>query len=254
MTTVALEHPTPFEEHRQDLVRVYVWELPVRATHWLIFLSIMVLSVTGIYIGNPFIIVAGPARDHFVMGWMRTIHAYSAIVFTLSVLSRVVWMFVGNRYARWDKFIPASRKHRRGLWGTFRFYIFSLRKPPGFVAHNPLAGLAYLAVFGLYFLMIATGFAMYSGKASVGSPMQWFEFLVPLVGGLQTARLLHHITMWLLLGFMVHHVYSGILMSNVEANGTMESIFSGFKFVPREDLVESEHHLIDHQEVPDAKP
>jgi Ni/Fe-hydrogenase 1 B-type cytochrome subunit len=254
MTTEALEHPTPFEEHRQDLVRIYVWQTPVRVTHWLIVLSIVVSSVTGIYIGNPFITVAGPARDHFVMGWIRTIHSYSAIVFTLSVLSRVVWMFMGNNYARWDKFIPVSRKRLRGLWGTFRFYIFNLRKPPGFVAHNPLAGLAYFAVFGLYFLMMATGFAMYAGKAPIGSPMRLFGFLVPLLGGLQTARLLHHIIMWLLLGFMVHHVYSGIYMSNVEANATMESIFSGFKFVPREDLVHSGYRFIDRQEVPDAKP
>jgi Ni/Fe-hydrogenase 1 B-type cytochrome subunit len=39
--------------------------------------------------------------------------------------------------------------------------------------------------------------------------------------------------MWLLLGFAVHHVYSAVLMSTVEANATMESIFSGYKFVRR---------------------
>lgn len=253
MTTMTLDQPTPSREHRQDLVRVYVWELPVRVTHWLIFLSIMVQAVTGIYIGHPFIIVAGAARDHFVMGWMRTIHSYTAIVFTLSVLSRLAWMFMGNRYARWDKFIPVSRKRRLGLWGTFRWYVFNLRKPPGFVGHNPLAGLTYVAVFGLYLLMIATGLAMYSGKAPIGSPMRLFGFLVPLLGGLQSARLLHHITMWLLLGFMVHHVYSGVLMSITESNATMESIFSGTKFVPREDLVYSGYRFIDRQEVPDAK-
>jgi Ni/Fe-hydrogenase 1 B-type cytochrome subunit len=254
MTTVALDQPTPYAEHRQDLVRVYVWELPVRVTHWLIFLSIMVLSVTGIYIGHPFIIVAGAARDHFVMGWMRTIHTYTAIVFTLSVLSRIAWMFMGNRYSRWSEFIPVARKRWGGLWGTFRWYVFTRRNPPPFVGHNPLAGLTYVAVFGLYLLMMATGFAMYSGKAPIGSPMRLFGFLVPLLGGLQSARLLHHIIMWLLLGFMVHHVYSGVLMSIAESNATMESIFSGTKFVPREDLVYSDHRLMDRQEVPDAKP
>jgi Ni/Fe-hydrogenase 1 B-type cytochrome subunit len=86
--------------------------------------------------------------------------------------------------------------------------------------------------------MIATGFALYSASARVGSPMRLFQFLVPLFGGLQPARWIHHVVMWLLLGFMVHHVYSGILMSQVEANGTMESIFSGYKFVPRQDVTE----------------
>ena len=43
------------------IVRVYVWEVPVRVTHWLIALSIIVLSVTGLYIGRPFMTVPGPA-------------------------------------------------------------------------------------------------------------------------------------------------------------------------------------------------
>ena len=43
--------------------------------------------------------------------------------------------------------------------------------------------------------------------------------------------------MWGIWAFFVHHVYSAILMSQVEATGTVESIFSGHKFVPREDIV-----------------
>jgi Ni/Fe-hydrogenase 1 B-type cytochrome subunit len=50
--------------------------------------------------------------------------------------------------------------------------------------------------------------------------------------------------MWLLLGFAVHHVYSSVLMSTVEANATVESIFSGNKFVPEEDLTFSGYRFI----------
>ena len=45
------------------LVCTYVWQIPVRITHWLIALSIVVLSVTGLYIGHPFMTVAGEARQ-----------------------------------------------------------------------------------------------------------------------------------------------------------------------------------------------
>ena len=54
----------PIEPHpaeHSDLVRVYVWEWPVRLTHWAIVLSIAVLAVTGITIGYPLLIVRGPA-------------------------------------------------------------------------------------------------------------------------------------------------------------------------------------------------
>lgn len=36
-----------------DLVRLYVWEWPVRLTHWLIVISIFFLSWTGIYMDIP---------------------------------------------------------------------------------------------------------------------------------------------------------------------------------------------------------
>jgi Ni/Fe-hydrogenase 1 B-type cytochrome subunit len=220
----------------RDLVRVYVWEWPVRVTHWLVAGSIAVLGVTGFYIGQPFIIVPGPAREHFVMGTMKVVHGWAAAVFTTAVLARIGWMFAGNRYARWDKFVPVRSRRLRGLLQSLEFYLFLLRKPPGFIGHNPLAGLTYTAVFGLYLLAIATGLALYGASAHVDSPLRACAALAPWLGGLQTARWIHHVVMWLLLGFAVHHVYSSVLMSQVEANATVESIFSGWKFVPREDL------------------
>jgi Ni/Fe-hydrogenase 1 B-type cytochrome subunit len=232
---------------RSGIVRVYVWEAPVRITHWLIALSIVVLSATGLYIGHPFISVSGPAGQRFVMGWAKVIHGYAAYVFMTAVLVRMIWMFTGNKYAHWDKFIPVHPTRRRGLWPTTRFYLFGLRKPPGFVGHNPLAGLAYVLVFGLYFMAIATGLVMRGTSAGVDSPLRWFADWAPLFGGLQTARWIHHVVMWLLLGFAVHHVYSSVLMSTIEANATMESIFSGYKFVPREDLEFSGYRFIDRK-------
>jgi len=223
-------------DERPSLERVYVWQVPVRLTHWLIVLAIVVLAATGIYIGRPFLVVPGEARYRFVMGTMKAVHFYAAIVFVLSVLARVLWMFLGNWYARWESFIPVTARRRLGLWRTFEFYVFALRKPPGFIAHNPLAGLAYTAVFFLYFVMIGTGLALYTVDANIASPLRVFSFLLPLFGGPQGARWIHHVVMWLLLGFAVHHVYSGILMSQIEQNATVESIFSGYKFINREIL------------------
>ena len=164
-------------------------------------------------------------------------------------------MFLGNTYARWDKFLPVGRRRRQGIVGTVKFYLFALRKPPGFVGHNPLAGMAYAIVFGLYAVMAATGLAMYSVSAGVHSPFRFFEFLVPLCGGLQSAHWIHHVVMWLILGFAVHHVYSAIYMSQVEANATVESIFSGYKFVPHEDVVYSGYRFVSRDEsLPDPLP
>ncbi|OFW05184.1 MAG: Ni/Fe-hydrogenase, b-type cytochrome subunit [Acidobacteria bacterium RIFCSPLOWO2_02_FULL_68_18] len=229
------------------LVRVYVWEVPVRVTHWLIVLSIAVLSVTGFYIGYPFVTVSGPAGRHFVMGWTKVIHMWAAWVFLGAVFVRIIWMFTGNKYAHWDKFIPVHRSRLRGCWPTIKFYLFALRKPPGFVGHNPVAGATYVLVFGLYFVAIATGLVLRGASAEVESPLRWFASWAPLFGGLQIARWIHHALLWLLVGFAVHHVYSSVLMSTIEANGTIESIFSGYKFVPPEDLQYSGYRFIDRK-------
>jgi Ni/Fe-hydrogenase 1 B-type cytochrome subunit len=215
--------------------RVRVWSWPVRITHWLIFLSVLVLSVTGIYLGRPFLIVSGPARDHFVMGTMKVIHFYAAIVFSVSVLARIAWMFARDRYANWRNFIPTTRKRLQHAIDTFLFYVMLRKRPPPTVGHNALAGLTYVFVFALYLLMIATGLAIYGADAHVSSVMHWFGSWAPLFGGLARARWIHHIAMWLLLGFVVHHVFSAMLMSAFEKTGTVDSIFSGYKFVDHEE-------------------
>ena len=227
-----------------NLVRVYVWEWPVRLTHWLIVVSLFILSVTGIYIGRPFLIVSGEARALFVMGTMKAIHSSAAIVFMLAVFSRIVWMFIGNSYSRWDKFLPVPKRRRLGILPTTKFYLFGLRKPPGFIGHNPLAGMAYTLVFVLYLTMIGTGLGLRAVSAGVHSPFRAFAFLLPLFGGPQSARWIHHVVMWLLWGFVAHHVYSAILMSQIEGNATMESIFSGYKFVQRDDVIYSGYRFL----------
>ncbi|HEU5055849.1 MAG TPA: Ni/Fe-hydrogenase, b-type cytochrome subunit [Kofleriaceae bacterium] len=223
----------------EPTVRVYVWDLVVRLTHWTIALSIVGLALTGFYIGNPFLGTSGAAGDHFVMGWARIIHFYTSIAFGLAVFARIVWMFVGPPQASWRQLIPTTRQRWRDLFGTLAFYALLRDRPPPARGHNALAGAAYLVVFGLYLLLILTGVALYSASAHVDSYMRWFGFLVDLFGGAQTARYLHHVTMWIVIIFVAQHVYSSLLTSRVEKNGTIDSIFSGYKFLPPEEAEET---------------
>lgn len=217
---------TPVRPLGVSLERLYVWELPVRLVHWLLFLSIVILAATGYYLGNPFF------SGRLVMARVREVHLYTSIVFTLAVLVRVYWAFAGNRYARWSELIPVSAERLRNLWKSTRFYTFLSREPVEYPGHNGLAGLTYALIFGVYFVMIATGFALYQVYAPVGSPMRNFGFLIPFFGGLQIAHLIHHIGMWVILIFVVAHLYFVVLYSTVERMGIFDSILSGFKFVP----------------------
>jgi Ni/Fe-hydrogenase 1 B-type cytochrome subunit len=217
-------------EYTPTLVRVRVWDLPTRYTHWLIALSIFVLVPTGLYIGRPF----GPGT--FLMGWVKRVHFWAATVFTLAVLARIVWMFIGNRYARWNELLPVTKRRIVGVFKTIFFYTLIFRKPPTSLGHNPLAGASYLAVFGMYLAMIASGLALYA--PSTISPLHAFTALLPILGGAASARYIHHVVMWLLVIFVLAHMATALLTSLVEGNGEFDSIFSGYKELTPDELRE----------------
>jgi len=207
----------------------YVWELPVRVTHWVNMLAILTLSVTGIYIGSPKTLALTPSA--YVMGWIRFVHFVAGYTFAISVASRIYWAFRGDRYASWQEFMPfLTADGRRNMWRTFRYYTFMSREVPHAVGHNALAGATYLLVFILYLVMVATGFALYGEHAPGGVIRALTGWLTVLFTN-QGLRQTHHLTMWLLIGFVIHHVYSAWLMDAKEKGGVISGIFGGYKQV-----------------------
>ena len=146
---------------KDGLYEKYVWEVPVRVTHWVNFLAIIILSVTGIFIGTAKTVAQEPSQ--FVMGWVRFVHFTAAYAFSVSVLSRIYWMFMGNRYASWREFSPfLSATGRHNMLETLKYYTFIGKKAPHPVGHNALAGTAYSAVILLYLVMDVGGFRAWS--------------------------------------------------------------------------------------------
>jgi Ni/Fe-hydrogenase 1 B-type cytochrome subunit len=220
-------------EVASDNSAIYVWDRVVRLTHWLIAGSIVVLAATGWYIGRPFVTTTLNAEP-FVTGTMRIIHFYAAIVFTLAVISRVIWAFISPLpYARWYELIPVHAHRLKAIWDTFLFYAFIKRKPPAIVGHNPLAGAAYAGMYVVYAVIILTGLGIFGSESGPDSWMHHFAFLAGWFGGLQMSRWYHHWSMWVVLVFVVVHLYTAILTARLEKNGTIDSIFSGFKFLPK---------------------
>ncbi len=216
-----------------ELVRSYVWELPVRITQWTTFLAIVVLSATGYYIHDPYFIV--PPRAAFVMGTARFIHVTAGFVLLMSFLVRVYWFFAGNRCARLSAFIPTRRRQWRQMGQMFRYYSFLRWRPVVRVGHNPLAGITYMGILVLILVSVFTGFVLFSGTAQTG-------FLKAVFGwagaafGIQRIRLVHFLLMYVFIAFAIHHVYSAVLVSIEERNGLLESIVTGYKYFPVAEL------------------
>jgi Ni/Fe-hydrogenase 1 B-type cytochrome subunit len=209
------------------LKRVYVWEFPVRLTHWVNFLSILLLSFTGYYIGNPFIHAI--SETEYIMGWMRFLHFVSAYAFTVSFFIRIYWLIAGNEYASWRSYNPFSIQKIKELIELSKYYLFLRKEPPHISPGHSACGIyAYLGLFIIFIIQILTGFALYS-QSHVGGLWKVLGGWVLLITGEGYIRLIHHIIMWLILVFAIGHVYIGWFLDRQERNGLMSSIFSGFK-------------------------
>jgi hydrogenase maturation protease len=117
---------------------IYLWGWPIRAMHWAAAASIVVLVVTGFYIGAPYFVTSGEASAHFLMGWMRFLHFAAAGVFVATAIVRVYWLFAGNQFERWRALFPVKRKDWVNFFKQLKFYL--LIKPeqgPHYLGHNP---------------------------------------------------------------------------------------------------------------------
>jgi len=199
--------------HSSKLFPVYVWQAPVRIWHWLMAGAMVVLGITGYLIGTPMSSVGGEASDHFFFGYIRFAHFAAAYVFAVTFLLRVIWAFVGNRFAREIFTVPVKMLQadwRTGLVAQTKYYLFQTRKASPWQGHNPLAMAAmfFMYVLGTVF-MIVTGFALYGEGTGMGSWAYsiFSSWALPLLGYSMNVHTLHHLGMWYLIVFTIVHLY-----------------------------------------------
>ena len=216
----------------------YVWQLPVRVTHWVSATCISVLFLTGLYIANPVFSPAGEAWQNFLMGWMRKIHFTAGFIFAVSWMARAYWFFFGNNYARSGFPMFWRAQWWKDLWRQLWEYL-KLKRGPVHLGHNAMAGLSYsVGVVFLGAFQIATGFALYSQDAPTGPMNRIFGFLLPLLGGPFSVTSFHLLAAWFIATFVILHVYIVIYDSTKSRNGLVSSMITGRKFYQKGDVVQ----------------
>ena len=226
-------HDVSWKEPTPGQVRVYVWEWPVRFSHWVMVLSIVSLSITGYYMHAPYVAAAG--RTAYVMGTMRFVHIVSGFAFSLAIAIRIFWFFFANRWGRWNQYIPTTKKRLANLAAVGKYYAFMAWSPVRYIGHNPMAGAAYAVIYAMAIVEIVTGFTLYAQV--VGNKFLLLLFgWIPRIIDIQWLREIHFLIMFGFWMFFIHHIYTAILVSVEEQDGLMDSIFSGYKFVAKHEL------------------
>lgn len=212
-------------------VKVHVWELPVRIFHWLLVGSIGVLAVSGIVIanGNMGLLLEHPTG----MNLNRAIHTGAGYIFVVSLVGRIIWMFIGNRYARWDQFLPVHRDRQTELKNTAKYYSFLRKGPISEAGHNPLAGSAYFVMYLLFAIQGLTGLAFVGMDHQGGLIWNMTHWIFNIVDS-PVLRFVHHSIMWVIAVFLVQHLYSMVLVDMEENSGIVSSMLTGVKILPIE--------------------
>ena len=221
-------------EHEGKLVKaVYVYEAPLRLWHWVNALAITVLAITGYLIANPLPSQPGEASANFLMGYIRFAHFSAAYVFAIGFLGRLYWAFVGNHHARQVFILPLTNgQWWREVLHEIKWYAFLVKEPNKYVGHNPLAQLMMFLFFivGTVY-MICTGFALYGEGQGIDSlTYRLFGWVISAVGGnSQQVHSWHHMGLWVILIFVMVHVYAAIREDIMSRQSLISTIISGWR-------------------------
>ena len=211
---------------------VAIWGAPLRVMHWIAALCILVLAATGFYIGRPYFVTTGDGATPFLMGWMRFLHFTAAAVLVMTGIVRFYWLLAGNRYERVGALFPVRPRDWVNMYRQVKFYLMiQPEKAPRYIGHNPMQQLSYTGIYLVCMTMVLTGFMMYGQSNPDGIFFRVFGWMVPLLGGIQLVRFIHHVLTWAFLIFIPIHVYLAMRSDLLERAGVVSSIITGGRFI-----------------------
>lgn len=181
---------------------ILVWDLPTRVFHWL-----LVICFTGAWLTSE---SERLQMIHYAFG-------YSAVAL---VLFRLVWGFIGTKYARFSQFIKGPKEmigHAKGLLGGHQHIA------PG---HNPLGGIVMLGLMLVILLIGLTGY--WTVKEFLG------DFMSEA----------HEAIASFALGLVVIHIAAAVIMSLLQKENLVWAMLSGKKNGLPEQAIRFPQYLI----------
>ncbi len=216
----------------------------MRIIHWANAICMIAAIITGLYIAHPYYqsFIADGAVDKYVMAWNRWAHFISAIIFDVTSIV-VAYLYFFSRFEKpYKKLIPNAKNVKE--FGEVILNLLTLNRRKRFDStHSDSFNTVYFTIFHLLlFFMLFTGLQLYvhgleSGESSIGT---WWpallhistDWTIPVTGGtLMDVRIAHHITMWLIVVWMVFHIYYQIWRTIFWEEGDIAIVIGGSKFV-----------------------
>lgn len=218
----------------------------VRIIHWVNAISILAAVITGLYIAHPYYqtFIADPAVDKYIMAWNRWAHFIGAII--LDVTSIVIaYLYFFSRFEKpYKKLIPNAQNIKEFI--AVIVNLLTLNRSKSFdSSHSDSFNTVYFTIMHLMLAwMLLTGLQMYvhglaSGISSIGG---WWPAMLHIAtdwtigvsgGTLMDVRISHHLTMWLIVAWVMFHIYYQVWRTVFWQEGDISIVFGGSKYVSK---------------------
>lgn len=121
---------------------VKVWDPLVRIFHWTL--------VSAFFVA------------YFTEDDLLDLHVYAGYLIGGLLVFRLIWGFVGSRYARFSDFVKPPRE----VWVYLKSILF--QHPKRYLGHNPAGGAMVIALLVSLLLTTVSGIAVYGAGESAG--------------------------------------------------------------------------------------
>lgn len=138
-----------------DTSEVPVWDPLVRLFHWTLFVSFCTAWFTE---GELF----EDLQDRLSGEWLQLVHVWAGYTIAGLLVFRVLWGFVGPRYARFSDFV-----YRPGVVLAYVRDVLTLRARRT-LGHNPAGGAMIIALLLGLTATTVTGLALYGADKGLG--------------------------------------------------------------------------------------
>ncbi|HET8707503.1 MAG TPA: cytochrome b/b6 domain-containing protein [Pseudomonadales bacterium] len=182
--------------------KILVWDLPTRLFHWL-----LATSFIGAYLTSE-------------SERLRNIHVMLGYTLIGLIAFRLIWGFIGSRYARFSEFVRGPARvleYMKSLLTT---------SPKHYIGHNPVGSVAVVLLLGLG---VMTGLSGYLTYQEIGGDA--FEEI-------------HEIMANLMMTVVVAHVGGVIFSSRLHKENLVKAMLDGQKEGPAAASIKKTHPLV----------
>jgi len=188
--------------------RIKVWDPLVRVFHWTLVAAFGIAYFT---------------EEDFLL-----LHSWAGYIVFALLLVRLVWGFLGTRYARFSNFIYSPREIRHFLKQTLRL------RAKRYIGHNPAGGAMIVLLIISLLITTITGMAVYGISDNAGPLATWLSN-----SGHATEKAFEEVheffaNFTLLLVFV--HVAGVIVESLLHRENLVHAMFNGYKRAPSSKL------------------